>query len=207
MTKRFKSKFRICKKLNKSYNNVWGIPKGDFLRCVRAEKKKKLSVYGRLLNVKQSLKLFYCNMSERCFKRNLKKSVQSPLTTLDRFVSFLESRLDVVLFRSCLSPSLHKSRQMISHGLIKLDGKTITNPGIKVNQLQLIEINKDFLIKKLGLDSSLITLETNFVSRFLPTHLEIDYKTLSIIFLWDPSYKDSYYPIKENYEVIQRFYK
>ena len=37
--------------------------------------------------------------------------------------------------------------------------------------------------------------------------IEIDYKTLTIVFLWDPNYRNTYYPIKSNYAVIQRFYK
>jgi len=50
-------------------------------------------------------------------------------------------------------------------------------------------------------------VKKNFSSRFLPPYLEIDYKTLSIVFLWDPNYKSAYYPIKANYNIIQRFYR
>lgn len=90
--------------MNRNYNNIWGLPKGESLRSVKNEKKKeeKSSLYGKLLGVKQSFKFFYCNLQEKSFKRILKQSVESPLTTLDRFVSFLESRLDVVLFRVVL---------------------------------------------------------------------------------------------------------
>ena len=41
MTKRLESKFRICKKLNRNYNNIWGLPKGESLRSVKTEKKRK----------------------------------------------------------------------------------------------------------------------------------------------------------------------
>ena len=126
MTKRLKSKFRICKKLNRNYNNIWGLPKGDSLRSVKPQKrKKKPSLYGKLLGVKQSFRFFYCNLQEKSFKRILKKSVNSPLTTLDRFVSFLESRLDVVLFRSCFASSMHNARQLINHGAVRVNGKMV----------------------------------------------------------------------------------
>ena len=92
MTKRLESKFHVCKKLDKNYNNIWGLPKGESLRSVRKgsekKKKKKVSVYGKLLKTKQSFRYFYCNMQEKTFKRILKQSVESPLTTLDRFVVF-----------------------------------------------------------------------------------------------------------------------
>lgn len=41
MTKRLESKFRICKKLNRNYNNIWGLPKGESLRSVKNERRKK----------------------------------------------------------------------------------------------------------------------------------------------------------------------
>jgi small subunit ribosomal protein S4 len=209
MTKRSQSKFHICRKLNKNYNNLWGLPKGESLRSVKNEKnkKKKVSVYGKLLSVKQSLKFFYSNIGERSFKRLLKKSVKSPLTTLDRFVSFLESRLDVVLFRSCFTSSVHKARQIINHGAILVNGKRVRDPSTRISQLDLIEIDSNWLNEDLEKSVILKNVERNFNSRFLPPHLEIDYKTLTIIFLWDPNYKNTYYPIKSNYGVIQRFYK
>ena len=209
MTKRLKSKFRICKKLNRNYNNIWGLPKGDSLRSVKIEKrkKKKASLYGKLLGVKQSFRFFYCNLQEKSFKRILKKSVNSPLTTLDRFVSFLESRLDVVLFRSCFVSSMYNARQLINHGIVQVNGKVVRNPGTGLNQLDIIEIDENLLKHETKIDKIRNDVKKNFSSRFLPPYLEIDYKTLSIVFLWDPNYKSAYYPIKANYNIIQRFYK
>lgn len=207
MTKRLKSKFCLCKKLNKSYNNVWGLPKGQFLRSLRNEKKKKISVYGKLLGIKQSLKIFYCNLQEKSFKRILKKSVNSPVTTLDRFVSSLERRLDVVLFRSCFVSSFYEARQIISHGLVSVNTKKVKDPGTLLNELDLVEIDKSWVLQNSEKNLALKNIKLNFSSRFLPIHLEIDYKSLSVIFLWDPNFRNVYYPVKANYEIIQRFYK
>jgi len=209
MTNRLKSKFRICKKLNRNYNNIWGLPKGDSLRSVKIEKKrkKKPSLYGKLLSVKQSFRFFYRNLQEKSFKRILKKSVNSPLTTLDRFVSFLESRLDVVLFRSCFVSSMYNARQLVNHGSVRVNGKVVRNPGTNLNQLDIIEVDENLLGYQTKIESIRDGVKKNFPSRFLPSYLEIDYKTLSIVFLWDPNYKSAYYPIKANYNIIQRFYR
>lgn len=208
MTKRLKSKFRICKKLNRNYNNIWGLPKGDSLRSVKPQKrKKKPSLYGKLLGVKQSFRFFYCNLQEKSFKRILKKSVNSPLTTLDRFVSFLESRLDVVLFRSCFASSMHNARQLINHGAVRVNGKMVRNPSTVLKQLDIIEMNESLLNHEIKTYDIRDGVKKNFSSRFFPPYLEIDYKTLTIVFLWDPNYKSAYYPIKANYSIIQRFYR
>ena len=196
MTKRATTKYHICKKLCNNYNNVWGLPKGNILKAVKNKRKTKKS-YKKLLTIKQSLKLFYCNIPEKGFKRLLKKSVKSPLTTLDRFVSFVECRLDIVLFRSCLISSLYKARQVINHGAVLVNGKQLKNPGTKLHKADFIECNNN------RVDS----ITNVFISRFVPPHLEIDYKTFCIVFLWDPNYKSVYYPIKSNYALIQRFYK
>lgn len=209
MTKRLESKFRICKKLNRNYNNIWGLPKGESLRSVKNErkKKKKPSLYGKLLGVKQSFKLFYCNLQEKSFKRILKQSVKSPLTTLDRVVSFLESRLDVILFRSCFVSSMFESRQLISHGNVRVNGKVVCNPGSNLTQLDIIEIDVNIFKNEFKIQNISNDLRKNFSSRSLPSHLEVDYKTLTIVFLWDPNYKSTYYPINVNYSIIQRFYR
>jgi len=209
MTKRLESKFRICKKLNRNYNNIWGLPKGESLRSVKNEKrkKKKSSLYGKLLGVKQSFKFFYCNLQEKSFKRILKQSVESPLTTLDRFVSFLESRLDVVLFRSCFVSSMFESRQLISHGNVRVNGKVVRNPGSNLIQLDIIEIDVNLFQNESRIQNISNDLRKNFSSRSLPSYLEVDYKTLTIVFLWDPNYKSTYYPINVNYSIIQRFYR
>jgi small subunit ribosomal protein S4 len=196
MTKRSITKYHICKKLCNNYNNVWGLPKGNTFKAVKNKRKIRKS-YKKLLTIKQSLKLFYCNISEKGFKRLLKKSMKSPLTTLDRFVSILECRLDVVLFRSCLISSLYKARQVINHGAVLVNGKQLKNPGTKLHNSDFIECNNN------RIDS----ITNIFISRFVPSHLEIDYKTSCIIFLWCPNHKSVHYHIKSDYKLIQRFYK
>lgn len=197
MTKRSTTKYHICKKLCNNYNNVWGLPKGNTFKAVKNKRKIRKS-YKKLLTIKQSLKLFYCNISEKGFKRLLlKKSMKSPLTTLDRFVSILECRLDIVLFRSCLISSLYKARQIINHGAVLVNGKQLKNPGTKLHNADFIECN----------NNRVDNITNIFISRFVPSHLEIDYKTFCIIFLWCPNYKSIHYHIKSDYKLIQRFYK
>jgi len=146
-------------------------------------------------------------MQEQAFKRILKKSVKSPLTTLDRFISFLESRLDVVLFRSCFVSSLHQARQMINHGVVLVNGKRVRDAGTRLCQLDIIELKKELIMESVETNNTFTGVKLNFNSRFLPCHLEIDYKSLTIIFLWGPSYKSIYYPIKADHGIIQRFYR
>lgn len=206
MTRRLNSKFSICKKIKKKYKNVWGSNKGLSLRCTQniQKKRKGLSNFGRLLNIKQCLKTFYCNLSEKTFRKFLKKSIKSSLNTLDKFISLIEMRLDVILFRASFVPSLYKARQLINHGMIIVNSKTVFDINKKIKPYDLIEFrpkNKD-LFDQISLD-----LKTNINTRSFSSHLEIDFKTMRIIVLWQPKASNVYYPIKADYSTFYRLYK
>ena len=199
MTKRFSSKYSVCKKLKNSYKNLWGIKKKDFCRSLINKKKKRITPFSRLLNIKQSLKFFYCNIGENFFKRCIKSSIKSPSKTIDKLSSILESRVDTVMFRSCLANSFQEARQLINHGFVSVNGLPITTPNKKINKGDIIKIkiksfNKDLFLR-------------NVLSRSIPNYLELDLNNLTVVLLWDVNFKNTYYPVKEKYVDISRYYK
>ena len=67
----------------------------------------------------------------------LKKYVNLNLS----FLSLIEKRLDVILYRSHFVPSVRNAQQLIIHKHIKVNGNTITNKSFTLKQGDLIEIN------------------------------------------------------------------
>ena len=200
MTKRLLSKYSVCKKLRNSYNNLWGIESKDSCRSVLNKKRKKrLTSYSRLLNIKQSLRLFYPNIGEKLFKSCIKSSIKSPSKTIDKLSSVLESRIDSIVFRSCFVISFQEARQLINHRFITVNNNYVTSPGKKINKGDVIRIN----LKSLNKEVFLKTLS----SRSIPNYLELDINNLTIVLLWDVNFKNTYYPIKEEYSDISRYYK
>lgn len=135
MTKRIKSKFKVCKKIRGLNKNLWAVHKASHFRSIQIckqniflvmQKKNRLTSFGRYLNTKQIIKNFYCNISEQNFQNYLNKSIISKATSLPKFFSLLESRVDTILYRSCLVNSLHMSRQLINHRLILLNKKIVS---------------------------------------------------------------------------------
>ncbi len=60
MTKRLNAKYSVCKKLKGTYKNLWGLHKKNSFRSVLNNKKRKrITLFGKLLNIKQSYKFFY----------------------------------------------------------------------------------------------------------------------------------------------------
>lgn len=206
MTKRLNSKFSVCKRIRKKYKNVWGLTKGTGLRCTQniQKRRKSLSNFGRLLNTKQCLKTFYCNLSERTFRIFLKKSVKSSLNTLDKFVSLIEMRLDIILFRASFVSSLYKARQLINHGMIFVNSQPVFDINKKIKPYDIIEFrtkNSQFY------DQVYADLKNNIDTRSFSSHLEVNYRSMRILVLWHPKADGIYYPIKADYNTFYRLYK
>ena len=199
MTKRFLSKYKVCKKLKNPYKNLWGLKKKDICRSVLAKKRKRPTPFGKLLDTKQSLKLFYSNMGENTFKRKVKSSLKSPSKTLDKLASILESRRDSIIFRSCLVVSFQEARQLISHRFITVNNVCVTSPNKRINKGDIVKISDYYISKKIFLDI--------LISRSVPNYLEVDLKSSCIVFLWDTNFKNAYYPVRMKYSNITRYYR
>jgi small subunit ribosomal protein S4 len=199
MTKRLLSKYSVCKKLKNQYKNLWGLKKKDSCRSVLTKKRKRPTQFGKLLDIKQSFKLFYSNLGENIFKRNIRLSLRSPSKTLDKLTSVIESRLDSVIFRSCFVVSFQEARQLINHRFITVNNICITSANKRINKGDIIKINNYCISKKVFLGV--------LTTRSVPNYLELDLKNFTIVFLWDSNFKNTYYPIKMNYSNITRYYK
>lgn len=200
------SKFFLCKKISNKYKNIWSTKKAFKLRSIRFQKQKitKISSFGRLLNSKQNLKFFYCNLKEKTFKRCLKTAIKSPLKTVDKFLSILEKRLDIVLFRASFVFSLYQAKQIISHGHVFVNNKIVYNLNKKLKQFDFIKLKlkKNNVLKKIFLN-----FKEKIVEKSFPIHLEVSFKNFTICFLWSPSFFELFFPIKHDFDLITRFYK
>jgi small subunit ribosomal protein S4 len=86
---------------------------------------KKTSYYGFVLRSKQLLRFFYCFTDERHFANFYFLSLRliKRRKLADSFVGLLESRLDVLLFRSYFSSSVLESRSLILNGFVFIKKK------------------------------------------------------------------------------------
>jgi small subunit ribosomal protein S4 len=96
----------------------------------------KASEYGLRLREKQKLKRFY-GVLERQFRRIFALASQSPANTGEQLLSLMERRLDNVVHRLGFAVSRAAARQMVSHGHIKVNGRTVNIPSylLKVNDV------------------------------------------------------------------------
>lgn len=98
------------------------------------------SEYGVQLSAKQKIKRIY-GVLERQFRKHFDEVANKPGITGDLLLGRLEMRLDAIVYRSGFSASRAQARQLVNHGLMKVNGKKVTIPSYEVKVGDVISIN------------------------------------------------------------------
>lgn len=198
-------KFRYAKSILSQFKNVWGVSKFFYLKSIK-KKKRKNSFFCELLNSKKVLRIFYMNLKRTSLKDTFLRSKLSPYYGIDRFISFLESRLDMVLYRCCFSSSPKHSKFYISRKFVLVNGKPAKKCNLILYKYDIIQFSmKFFLNNHCGYELKSFFMK-DFFLRPVSSHLEIDYNSLQIIFLWEPRVLHCYFPVSTSTNFISRFY-
>lgn len=92
---------------------------------------RRKSEFGLQLMEKQKLRFNY-GVSETQLRRIVAEAKRQRGATGDRIVELLERRLDNLVFRAGFAPTIPAARQMVSHGHIRLNGRRVTIPSIRL---------------------------------------------------------------------------
>lgn len=142
----------------------------------------KPSEYGKQLREKQKARWLY-GIGERQFRNYYLKAARKKEATGDAFLKMLELRLDNVVYRSSLVPSRNQARQIISHGLIELNGRKVTIPSIQT------KVGDKFVIRKSSQASKLFE-PTKRRKDSSPKWMKVDLKNLSGEVIAEPESTD-----------------
>lgn len=137
---------------------------------------------SRLLN-KKKISLFYGNFLEKYLKKQVnlilekKKKILENKTNLNLvFLSLIEKRLDVILYRSHFVLSIRNAQQLIIHNHIKVNNVKVNNPSYVLKQGDIIQITQKIepLVHSTIISSHIWPLPSKY--------LQINYKTFEIQF-------------------------
>lgn len=118
-------KFRMQRRLNTDLPGLGkhgALERRPFPPGQHGQGRKKNSEYGLRLQEKQKLVAHY-DLSERQLQRFVRDARKSAINWISELSRRLELRLDNVLFRLQLAPSIRASRQFVRHGHITVNGK------------------------------------------------------------------------------------
>ena len=203
MTKRLKSKHKVDRRLKA---NLWGRPKSPF--NVRAyppgqhgqSKKGKPTDYGIQLQAKQKLKAYYGNINERQFRNIYRKALSKRGDTSENLIALLESRLDTVVYRAKLAPTVFAARQFINHGHVKVNGKRVNIASCLLKEGDVVEV------KDKSKEMALVVESMKSQERDIPGYITVDEKKCSSTFVRTPQFAEVPYATQMDPKLVIEYY-
>ncbi len=122
----------------------------------KKKRRRGHSEYGELLHEKQVVRFLY-GLDDKDLKRYAKEASEKGGSFVSRLLQMLEQRLDNAVFRLGFAESRRIARQMISHGHITINGRTVTIPSYRIKNGEIIALKERSLASGLfeGLDTRL----------------------------------------------------
>jgi small subunit ribosomal protein S4 len=202
MTKRTESKFKIDRRLQV---NLWGrakspLNKREYGPGQHGQRRKKPSDYGVQLMAKQKLKGYYGNISERQFRRYYEEAMRRKGDNGENLVGILESRLDAIVYRMKLVPTVFAARQFVSHGHVSVNGRRVTIPSYMVKVGDAIEVRNK------SKDMAAIKEASESPERDVPDYVSVDHTKYAGELKRVPGLKDIPYPVQMEPNLVIEFY-
>lgn len=102
-------------------------------------RRKKVQGYGLQLREKQKVKFIY-GVLEKQFRNYYEKAEKMRGITGENMLILLERRLDNVVYRMKIAKTRPMARQLVSHGLITVNGKRVNIPSFLIKKGDVVAI-------------------------------------------------------------------
>jgi small subunit ribosomal protein S4 len=159
-------------------------------------KRKKKSDFGLQLEEQQKLKAIYGMLTQKQLILAYKEASRKKGPTADLFIGRLECRLDNVVFRLKLAPTIFAAQQLVSHGHVLVNGKKVDRRAFEVKPGMSISI------KAKSKDLPFIKQAQENLSRTVPEYLSSDSVELSGQLLATPHIDQIPFPLPLNVPLI-----
>lgn len=147
--------------------------------------------YGVQLREKQKVKRIY-GVLEQQFRNYFKKASLKKGITGEILLTFLEKRLDNVVYRLGFATSRPQARQLVAHGHVLISGKRADVPNYQVKANDEITMSAS-AAKNVFVEQAVESAK----GRGVPEWLELDRESYKGRVLREPGRSDILYPINE----------
>lgn len=161
-------------------------------------RRAKVSEYGTQLREKQKVRRMY-GLQETQFRNYFSKALKQTGRTGETLVKMLERRLDNTLYRLGLAPSRKTARQLITHGHILVNNKSVDIPSYLLRSGDTISVRE----KSRKLDVFHASMKRMKDTAMLPW-LSLDKATMTGTFLNIPERADI--PLNADEQLIVELY-
>ena len=200
--KRLSSKHKIDRRLGV---NLWGRPKSplnmrDYAPGQHGQRRKKPTDFGIQLMAKQKLKGYYGNIGEKQFKKYYVAAVRRKGDTGANLVGLLECRLDAIIYRMKLAPTVFACRQLINHGHVNVNDKRCNIPS------RMIKVGEVISLKEKAKTIPYVLQALDSPERDVPEYIEIDHSKFTGGILRKPTLDEIPYPVQMETNLVIEYY-
>ncbi len=203
MTKRTSAKYKIDRRMGE---NIWGrakspVNKREYGPGQHGQRRKnKLSDFGTQLRAKQKLKGYYGDLTEKQFRKIYAEAERVKGDTGEMLVGLLERRLDAVVYRAKLVPTIFAARQFVNHGHVTVNGGRVNIASYRVKEGDIIAVREKSRQMTLIMEAIALT------ERDIPDYLEVDQQKLVVTFVRTPGLGDVPYPVQMEPNLVVEYY-
>ncbi|MDR0741721.1 MAG: 30S ribosomal protein S4 [Rickettsiales bacterium] len=156
--------------------------------------------YAKQMRAKQTLKGYYGNIGEKKFRAYYLEAVNMKGDTLQNLIGLLESRLDAVVYRAKLAPTVFSARQLISHGHINVNGRRVKIASYQVKSGDIVTVSEK------AKQMPLVVLALESAERDFTDYVKVDSASFEATFVRIPAFEDVPYPVQMFPELVIEFY-
>lgn len=199
MARYTEAKCRICRregaklflKGDRCYTDKCAYERRPYAPGQHGRIRKKMSDYAIQLREKQKTRRMY-GILEGQFRAYFQRADMQKGVTGENLLSFLERRLDNVVYRLGFANSRNQARQLVRHGIFTLNGHRVTIPSLQVKVGDVIEVREK------NRQSPIIQEAQQVIARRgCPAWLEVDGEKLKGKVNALPTREDVQFPINE----------
>jgi small subunit ribosomal protein S4 len=158
--------------------------------------RRKHTDYGLGLIEKQKLRYYY-GLMERQFRGVYERALRRRGVTGEQMLQILETRLDNVAFHLGFAATRSASRQLISHGHVKVNGRKVNIPSFALKVNDIVEIKESNVSRQLATKNMEMA-----TSRAVPDWLSLNKEGFKGVIMRIPT-RDEIQPIANEQAVVE----
>src|SRR5438093_2703971 len=118
----------------------------------------------------------------------------------ENLVGLLERRLDAIVYRAKFVPTVFAARQFVSHGHVKVNGRRVTTPSMRIKAGDTLELTAK--AKELA-----VVLEAaQLAERDVPDYIEVNHSAMTARLVRVPALSDVPYPVQMEPHFVVEYY-
>ena len=158
------------------------------------------SDYAKQHKAKQMLKGYYGNVGEKKFHKYYDEATNMRGDASQNLIGLLERRLDAVIYRAKLAPTVFSARQLVGHGHVMVNGKRV-----KISSYQ-VKPGDEITVSEKAKQMPLVVLALESAERPFADYVKVDSANFVATFLRVPALEDVPYPVQMQPELVVEFY-